>query len=254
METMYDTVTFYKAQAEADTREYQQWFLKSHAPTLINVGGAKRCVVNLIEPEPEKLPYRPSDELKTPDGKPAYDVVLEVSSIDHASYENLRRSFAILPKKTSLCHAYRVDRSLEKDELGEQPIGEATPGLKFISKINWWKDMQPSAARRSWDNHVALALRVHIGASKYLRNWVTSKLTDSAPDTGGVTMLNFLSQYDLENRWFDSARGEQEIMHDKEHFVSGGNRLYAKEYLLFEPDRGKARPIQTQRDGWRPWI
>ena len=234
MESMFDTVIFYKARAELDTRDYQQWFLESHAPIFIHTRGAKRCVVNLVGPEPEKLPYRPSDELKTPDGKTAYDVVLEVSSTDHSSYERLRESLATLPDKTGLCHAYRVDRSLEKDELGEQPIGEATPGLKFISKINWWQDMQPSAARRSWDNHVSLALRVHIGASKYVRNWVTSKLTGSTPDTGGVTMLNFLSQYDLENRWFDSARGEQEIMHDKEHFVSGGNRLYAKEYVLLE--------------------
>lgn len=55
----------------------------------------------------------------------------------------------------------------------------------------------------------------------------------NSPRIRGDSDLHFPSVESLHERSFDSPRGQEEIMHDIGHFISGGDqRPYAQEYVL----------------------
>lgn len=95
-------------------------------------------------------------------------------------------------------------------------------------------DLPDSAARRSWDHHVALALRVHQGAARYVRSWIDAPLTTGAPRFQGMTELYFATRDDMRDRWFGSDSQRAEIVQDIGHFLLSGVRLYTSEHVLKE--------------------
>jgi hypothetical protein len=188
-----------------------------------------RLVVNLVDPPPAEIPYRPENETGTADGLPGYDVILELKgSVDVVS--TVLEAMAALDS-AGLRHEFVAEEWIEKDE---QPIvlGERSPGIKYMGRLMFHADLPDSAARRSWNIHVPLALRVHAGASKYVRNWVLERSGAGVPDTRGISELHFRSLDDLIRRFFDSEQGKAEVLHDLSHFVASGSRLYCSEYVL----------------------
>ena len=80
--------------------------------------------------------------------------------------------------------------------------------------------------------HVPLALRVHAGVAKYVRNWIEEPLSPTTAQTRGIVELHFDSITDLEQRWFDSERGRAEIIQDVGHFLKSAVRMFTTEHLL----------------------
>ena len=104
-----------------------------------------------------------------------------------------------------------------------------------VSASPWWwsPDLAPAAARRQWAHHARLAIRVHIGMTRYVQHWVDEALTPGAPTIHGLSELYFPSLAEMRDRYFDSERGKAEILHDIGHFIaSGSKRFYGQEYII----------------------
>src|SRR3546814_21032842 len=55
-----------------------------------------------------------------------------------------------------------------------------------------------------WDEHVPLALRVHIGMTRYVRDIVRQVLSDEPSSIFGVASLHFPSDETIRDSFFDS--------------------------------------------------
>lgn len=200
------------------------------AAGLLSRDAIGRLVVNLVRDPPDDIPYRPAGEVATGDGLPSYDAVIEVWGDGSAARTVSERLQGDLPG-VAAWDSFAVEETVEKDE---QPhvLGDRSPGMKYIGRLMFHQDLPDSAARRSWGIHVPLALRVHAGASKYVRNWVIDASGEGVPLTRGISELHFRSQDDLIRRFFDGDHGKREVLHDLSHFVAGGSRLYCWEYVL----------------------
>ena len=127
----------------------------------------------------------------------------------------------------------RVAETVEKDELPRLPH-RAAPGVKFLSLMTFQDDLPPATARRLWAHHAKLALAVHVGMARYVRDWV-EELSPSAlpvPRFHGIAELHFPSVEAMTERWFDSEAGRAAIVHDVGHFLARATRLYTTEHVL----------------------
>ncbi|MCS6933435.1 MAG: EthD domain-containing protein [Acetobacteraceae bacterium] len=134
------------------------------------------------------------------------------------------------------CASVRVSETVEKDGLARPP-GRPAPGVKFLSLLRFHADLPPPAARRLWAHHAALALRVHVGMARYVRDWVEEASPGPSPvgPFQGIAELHFPSQEAMLTRWFDSEAGRAAILHDVGHFLAGATRLYTTEHVLKAP-------------------
>jgi hypothetical protein len=124
-----------------------------------------------------------------------------------------------------------VTEWVEKD-LQPSMRDERSPGVKYIALCAFHDDLTDVGAKRSWAQHVGLALAVHVGASKYVRNWVDEAISASSTEVRGVVELHFKTMGDLEMRWFDSDRGRDQIIQDVGHFLKNATRMFTSEYVL----------------------
>jgi hypothetical protein len=137
------------------------------------------------------------------------------------------------PMLHGLPHAsVRVAETVEKNEL-PRPVGRAA-GVKFLSLMTFHDDLPPAAARRLWTHHAALALRVHVGMARYVRDWVVAEPAGEipVPRFHGIAELHFPSAEAMTTRWFDSEAGRAAIAHDIGHFLLRATRLYTTEHVL----------------------
>lgn len=130
----------------------------------------------------------------------------------------------------------RVAETVEKDELPRLP-GQAAPGVKFLSLMRFHDDLPAAAAKRLWAHHAALALRVHVGMARYVRDWVERAAPGPSPvePFQGIAELHFPSVEAMMQRWFDSEAGRAAIIHDVGHFLARATRLYTTEHVLKAP-------------------
>src|SRR5262249_34139918 len=119
--------------------------------------------------------------------------------------------------------------------------GQPSTGINLIGQLMFHADLSDSAALRSWAQHAKLAVKVHVGAARYVQNWVESSHGDGCPAARGLPELHFPSRRDLTERFFDSPGGRDEILQDPAHFVQGGPRFYAREHVLAAPSRQPPR-------------
>ena len=210
------------AQPGADRAAYRAEVLQRHAPALLAAAPLAGLSANLVDATPERLPWQRPGEPASP-GEPDFDAVLDLRG-EAPAIEAALAAAAAIPAGTRL--AVRVEERLEKDEL---PRAEGrAPGVKFLSLMRFQDDLPEPAARRLWAHHAPLALRVHVGMARYLRDWVVS------PGAGfhGIAELHFPSVEAMMTRWFDSEEGRAAILHDVGHFLLRSTRLYTTEHVL----------------------
>lgn len=230
-------MAFAQGQIGMDRSQFQQSCLSDLGPAWLKADPSlRRLVVNLLDVRPGKMPWQRPDEEIAPPGadKPPYDAVIE-AWLDSA--EQARAASQWLTKHLggtcSKLDVFGVTEWIEKDRT--PPAGRGTsPGVKYISQCSFHDDLPDSAAQRSWQVHVPLALRVHVGVSKYVRNWVEERLSSNTGSTRGIVELHFDSMQDLEQRWFASEHGKAEITHDVRHFLKGAVRMFTTEHILLE--------------------
>ncbi len=124
--------------------------------------------------------------------------------------------------------AYLVTEMIEKDTGPAK--GWPTGGVKMLVPWIGRSDVPPTDQRRHWDEHVPLANRIHIGVSRYIRNWVDSAVSIDAPRYQGIAMQYFLTEADLHERLFDSPASVQVIVDDVADFIAEHVALNAVEY------------------------
>lgn len=207
-------VAFLRATKAEDITGLQTWCLEQavNMPLI--------AAVNLAVNPPADLDL-PSD---SKDSRPPYDAVLQFAGQADCAALLLKLPAGII------CHAYRVSRKVIRDD-GPIPAGWPAPGLKMMHALHFHADMPDSAVLRSWANHGRLAVKVHVGAARYCQNWIEDALSDDGPGYRGMSELHFPSLQALNDGYFDSPRGRDEIAQDIAHFIVGRPpRIFTQEY------------------------
>jgi EthD domain len=137
MESAMKCFTLISAGPGQDRKQFQQWFLREHAPLVLeHVKGAQRYIVNLADVVPPPVENRVG---LAPEIAPAYDVITELwmgSARDFRDPARLYGSVAAadavhkhLASRARAEYSYRVTEIIEKDV---QPIraGERSPGSR----------------------------------------------------------------------------------------------------------------------------
>lgn len=222
---------FLKAHPER-SKAFRTWFYKTHVPQLREHAPAslRRLVVNLADDPPDGFVVYGNQEANV---GPAYDVLLQVWCDSRDDFDKLME----IDKEArqawvELTHSYHISETevLQRPDLLS---GTPTPGYKLIRGLFFYDDMPDTLVQRSWEHHQHLAVKVHIGLARYVRHWVEEILSPDAPAIRGLSELHFPSEEALLDRYFDSSRGEEEILHDIGHFISGGTRrLFCREYVI----------------------
>ncbi len=159
--------------------------------------------MELTSPDAPELPYDGAIVLQGPD-----------SAVRKALGGRLASLMAVL-------HPYRVSEKVIFDKPAE--AGSPDQAIRFLLSVKWFEDLPESAVRRSWQVHEALAERVHVGSNRYVQWWVHESLDPGAPELGGIVEMGFPDEKALVTGFFDSERGEMEIVQDSAHFIAGGH-------------------------------
>ena len=193
-------------------------------------GGAFTGItLDRVAPPPAGLPYKPASDASIGQSRPEYDLIVSLDGDD-----GLVRDVdwqALIGGAIATVHSYAVEAHTKFDRGARRKPG-ISPGRKLFGRLMFHADMPDSAARRSWTLHAPLAEKVHVGASRYVQNWVLEALSPNSPPTRGMPEMSFPSDDDLIRRFFDSDRGREEILQDTAHFVASGPRFYTIEHVV----------------------
>lgn len=197
------------------------------APQLLGeVDGLERFEVLVGKPRPRAFTMPAEMELRSAD-TPAtpYDGAVVVGGTKDAVEQVLEGK--LRPLLDSL-HAYRVD---EKVIFNKADTPNTSEPVTFLLSIQWFSDLPETAVHRSWRAHEPLAERVHVGSNRYVQWWVYESFDEDAPAVGGVVEMGFPDIDSLVNGFFDSPRGELDIVQDSAHFIAGGHpRVFVEEH------------------------
>ena len=210
---------------------FRRRILKEVAPAVLaaapDLAAASAC---LVDATPATPPWQRPGEPAAP-ADPPFDAVLDLWGSGTALGAALACLAERLPDAPRV--SARVAETVEKDAL-PRPPHRAAPGVKFLSLMTFQDDLPPAAAQRLWAHHASLALRVHVGMARYVRDWV-EELSPAAlplPRFHGIAELHFPSVQAMTERWFDSEAGRAAIVHDVGHFLARATRLYTTEHVL----------------------
>lgn len=207
--------------------DFQSAYLRAARKVAAALPQGGKLIVNLVEETPEGVPFRPVN-VRAEEADAVYDVIVELSPpADEA--EQILETLVSCAEDVATTEIYQVEEIVQLDRQ-VVVLGQRSPGIKYIGRLNFHPDLPATAARRSWDIHVPLALRVHVGMDKYVRNWIVD--ASRGRPAGGIAELNFPSIDDMLTRYFDCDRGREEIMHDISHFIANGTRFFASEFVL----------------------
>jgi hypothetical protein len=187
------------------------------------VPGVAALSVCVADAAPATPPWQRPGEPASPDAA-GFAAVLDAWGSDAA----LDQVQGVLAARRPGAVVLRVAETIEKDTLPRPASGPA-PGIKFLSLMTFHPDLSADAARRLWAHHAQLALRVHVGMARYVRDWVV-RPAESAVQ--GIAELHFPDAHTMMMRWFDSAAGRAAIVHDVGHFLLRATRLYTTEHVL----------------------
>jgi EthD domain len=231
--------TLISAAAGHDQRQFQQWFLNEHAPMVLEgARGVDRYIVNLVDVEP---PPVENIGFVAPDAPAPYHVVTEmwVGSPEkfkdqNKLYGSAANAAAVeqhLAARAGQSVSYRVTEIVEKDKAALK-AGQRTPGLKAISLVLWQPGLSIDDGRNGWQVHATLALRTHVGMSKYVRNLVEETLSAGAPAYTGIGELHFASTEDMRYRLMPTPHSLEIIAFDTARWLGPTGNHYCSEWVL----------------------
>lgn len=186
--------------------------------------------VCLVDATPDVAPWqRPGEAAQA--SVPPVDAVFDLWGDAPAIERALAALATLLPDVPR--HMVRVDEHVEKDQLTRSAVGRVE-GVKFLSLMRFQADLSDQAVRRLWAHHARLALEVHVGMARYVRDVVVSTTSGGLelPPFAGVAELHFPSAEAMHSQWFSSDAGRAAIVHDVGHFLLSATRLYTSEHVL----------------------
>jgi hypothetical protein len=231
--------TLISAAAGLDKRQFQQWFVREHAPMVLErARGLKRYIVNLVDTQP---PAVDNIGFVAPDAPAPYDVITEMwlgSPLEFKDRTRLYGSAANadevekhLAAKAGQVSSYRVTEIIEKDRTVPR-VGERTSGLKTVIPLCWKPELSDDDGRNGWQVHAAIALRTHVGMSKYVRNLVEEVLTEGAPAYQGIGELHFAAAADMRYGMFPSPHALEVIAFDTARWLGPVAQHCCSEWVL----------------------
>lgn len=224
IQVMTQLVAFEKHRVELD-----QWCRRTLAPTIAKHPDVQSLVINLARENPLAEIYK-GESLEGDD----FDVIVQTWVPSMAAWENAIAPFT--DELTRLCSRrvdFRITDSTVKNDEPTSPSDRPSPGYKLLRGLTFHSDLGPAVARRLWAHHAELAVQVHVGMTRYVQHWVDESLTPGGPAIDGFSELYFPSLEAMRDRYFDSERGKNEILHDIGHFIaSGSKRFYGQEYRI----------------------
>lgn len=186
--------------------------------------------VCLVDATPDVAPWqRPGEAAQA--SVPPVDAVFDLWGDAPAIERALAAIATLLPDVPR--HMVRVDEHVEKDQLTRSAVGRVE-GVKFLSLMRFQSDLSDQAVRRLWAHHARLALEVHVGMARYVRDVVVATTSGGLelPPFAGVAELHFPSAEAMHSQWFSSDAGRAAIVHDVGHFLLSATRLYTSEHVL----------------------
>ena len=231
--------TFITAAAGQDHRQFQQWFLKEHAPMVLeHVKGAQRYIVNLVD-----VTAPPVENMTgtVPESAPAYEVITELWMGSARDFRDAARMYGSaaaaeavqkhLASRSRAAYSYRVTEIIEKDQ---QPIraGERSRGLKSVIPIEGRRGLSEDDWRNGWRVHAQIALRTHVGMSKYVRNLVEEILTEGAPEYFGVGELHYATEDHMRYGLFPTPHAMEVIAFDISRWGGPVSQHFSSEWPL----------------------
>lgn len=176
------------------------------------------ATVNLVQGDDDSVPWH---------------VVIEAWTDERTLADFMSRLLPLISARA----VYRVTELVEKDE--GPGAGWPVAGVRMIVPWIGRSDVGPVEQRRHWDEHVPLANRIHVGVTRYVRNWVEGTVGDdarSAPPYRGIASQHYPSERDLRERSFDSPASVQVIVDDVADFIAEHTVLQVVEYRRAEHD------------------
>lgn len=214
----------------SQVQQLRHWCLHEWGPSLAHSASLQKVIVNLALTSIQLLPYGQSESLQ---GE-APDVVVQLWPQAQCNVMELLQVLQLeLQPKVAQMHIYQIT---DTEVLNRQALKAGSmyvPGIKIMRGLFLYDDLPDTAAQRIWAHHSKLATKVHIGLSRYARHWVNQVLTQHSPKIRGLSDLHFPDLYSVQNHYFDSERGREEISHDIGHFIQDGTvRFFGEEYIL----------------------
>jgi hypothetical protein len=203
-------IVFVRARASAGSLHH--WLLARYAPG--SLAAAAAVSVNVVSPSDDGAPW---------------DAVIELWG-GHATASPGSLRTDLEPHAAALA-IYRVTELVGKDTGPHR--GWPTAGVKLVVPWIGRSDVTPAEQRRHWDEHVPLANRIHVGVTRYVRNWVDwpAPGTDAAqPPYQGIATQHFPSERDMIERSFDRPESVQVIAADVADFLAGHIVLRTQEF------------------------
>jgi uncharacterized protein (TIGR02118 family) len=155
-----------------------------------------------------------------------WHVVIEAWTDASTLHEVLQAT--VPPRLVARRATYRVEELVEKDT--GPAAGWPVAGVRLLVPWTRRRDVSPSECRRHWDEHVVLANRIHVGVTRYVRNWVEAVDGDDAPAYQGIASQHYPSERDLRERAFDAPASVQVINDDVAEFIAEPVVLQVTEY------------------------
>lgn len=228
-------LVFLRAREDAHREAFRRWLAADHGPRIGAIApGLTRVVATICAASPDgpeglNLPEQMRLNGSNTQPWPGYDAAL---TLDGPAAAVTLLCDGELAEHVDLCHAYRVSEKVIIDK-GTIHAGRPSNGMTYLRGIHFHDDLPQSARVRSWTLHGGLAVKVHVGVSRYVQWYVDEVLTADAPAIGGVAELHFPSRRDMVEGFFDSPRGRDEIVQDTRHFIAGGPpRLFAEQFVF----------------------
>jgi hypothetical protein len=226
-------ISLLKAREPCDRLEFTSWFLSEYAPQFLRIAsGLRRWSVRLPANPPQMHNAPPLAHSRFAMA-PSYDLVMEMWFDSVAEFRNRHRNCrsgslaSQWADRVGCEQTYRVTPHAAKDLSGPSAI-------TYIALLVW-KTLPREEAWRHWQAHEQLALRVHIGAARYERNWVDESLTADPERVGGITDFAFGRLEDLEQRFWSSADGTREVVADVAKFCADAHRIYLTDWNILRP-------------------
>ena len=158
---------------------------------------------------------------------PSYDALIEGDGGSRPLFEDLRDAFR---ERGAAITVYSVTQMVEK-----APPAPRLDAVKLVACIKQRPDLSKTETRRHWDEHVPLALRIHIGASRYVRNWVEDVVLSSGFSPvyyPGIATMSFHTAEDHRERQYDKPENVKVILDDVAEFMTGTDGFLGQETLI----------------------
>jgi hypothetical protein len=229
--------TFIAAEDGATIDTFHQWLVDDYAKAFArDADGLVSAVIRLSVEPPAAV--RTAGSAKTPETAhlPYHALIESWFATTEDFRKTARKVEPKLRERGARFVSYRMTPWLEKDPRQVESGPDGTrPVLTLITPVKWLPELPKSEARRHWDEHVGTALRVHVGLSKYERNWVEEVMSWSvgAEPVDAYADFSFRTLEDYTERFFPGDADRLEITQDIANFIASSSALVL----------GDARPI-----------